>query len=254
MTQDIVDHGGFTRKKMQDMVFGDRQYAAELTRDALVSMCRDMGLAEPCDVLAKWDLHENTGSRGALLFRRFWEHAAAATPSPWVNKFDPSDPVRTPNTLDTSNPQVRQALTDAISDLSGANIPLGAPVGQFQFVTKNGVRIPIGGGPGTDGDFDAINVKWTAGKGYGEPEHGSSYVQVVTWGKSRCPNARTILTYSESTNPKSPFYSDQTKLFSRKRWVRDRFCAGAVKQGTKTKTTLVPGRKTRTVRGRRARR
>jgi acyl-homoserine-lactone acylase len=205
-------------------------------------------------VLAKWDLRENTGSRGALLFRRFWERAAGASPSPWSTPFDANDPVHTPNTLNTSNPQVRQALSDAVADLSGANIPLNGPVGQFQFVTKNGVRIPIGGGPGTDGDFDAINVKWTDGKGYGEPEHGSSYVQVVTWGKSRCPNARTILTYSESTNPKSPFYSDQTKLFSRKAWVRDRFCAAAVRKGTITKTTLRAGHKTRTVRGRRARR
>jgi acyl-homoserine-lactone acylase len=245
MTQDIVDHGGFTRQKMQDMVFSDRQYAGELTRDAVVSMCRDMQLGAPCDVLAAWDLHENTDSRGALLFRRFWERAAGAAPSPWAHPFDPNDPVHTPNTLDTSNPQVRAALTGAIQDLNGAGIPLDGPLGQFQFITKNGARIPIHGGPGTDGDFNAINVDWTDGKGYGEPEHGSSYVQVVTWGRSRCPNARTILTYSESVNPNSPFYGDQTRLYSQKKWVRDRFCRRDVLRGTQSTTRVRTGHRTR---------
>src|SRR3954454_16169130 len=93
MTQDIVDHGGFTRQKMQDMVFSDRQDAGELTRDSLVAMCREMQLGAACDTLASWDLHENTSSRGALLFRRFWERAAGATPSPWVHPFDANHPV-----------------------------------------------------------------------------------------------------------------------------------------------------------------
>jgi acyl-homoserine-lactone acylase len=116
---------------------------------------------------------------------------------------------------------------------------------------RNGVRIPIHGGPGDpDGEFNAINVDFEAGKGLKENEHGSSYVQVVTWKTgSACPDARTILTYSQSVNPDSPFYSDQTKLFSQKKWVKDLFCRKAVLAGTKTTTTVATGRKTRTVRG-----
>jgi acyl-homoserine-lactone acylase len=235
---------------MQDMVFNDRQYAGELTRDSLVAMCREMQLGAPCDVLAAWDLHENTDSRGAILFRRFWERAASAAPSPWAHPFDANDPVNTPNTLDTSNPQVRAALTGAISDLNNAGIPLDGPLGQFQFITRNGTRIPIHGGPGTNGDFNAINVKWVDGNGVAEPEHGSSYVQVVTWGKGRCPNARTILTYSESVNPNSPFYADQTGLFSQKKWVKDRFCARDVRRNTVTRTIVHTGKRTRVFRRR----
>jgi len=52
---------------------------------------------------------------------------------------------------------------------------------------------------------------------------------VVTWHNGRCPDARTILTYSLSTDPTNPHYADQTALFSKKRWVTDRFCAGAIK-------------------------
>jgi acyl-homoserine-lactone acylase len=266
MTQGRVDGSdglgpaGFTRKDMQNMVFNDRQYAAELTRDDLVTMCRGFGggmapsssgqpvaVGRACDVLAAWDRRENVGSRGALLFRRFWEHAAGASPSPWKNAFDASDPVNTPNTLDTSNPQVQSALGDALNDLAAANIPIDAPLGAHQFATRGGAKIPIHGGPGTDGDFNAINVKWVAGKGVSEPEHGSSYVQVVTWGRGSCPDARTILTYSESTNPRSPFFADQTRLFSRKKWVPDLFCRADVLRGTKTTTTVAQGKPTRTV-------
>jgi len=51
----------------------------------------------------------------------------------------------------------------------------------------------------------------------------------VTWqGHNPCPVARTILTYSESTDPTSPHYDDQTRMFSKKHWVHDRFCTAAI--------------------------
>jgi acyl-homoserine-lactone acylase len=209
-----------------------------------------VAVGSACDVLAAWNRREDVDSRGAILFRRFWEHAAGASPSPWVHAFDAADPVHTPNTLDTSNPQVQAAFGDAINDLAAANIPIDAPLGQFQVATRGALRIPIHGGPGTDGDFNAINVTWDKAKGVNEPLHGSSYVQVVTWGRGACPDARTILTYSESTNPDSPFYADQTKMFSQKKWVPDLFCRAAVLRGTKSTTTVADGRATRTVRGR----
>jgi acyl-homoserine-lactone acylase len=255
MTQELADQKAFTRRAMQNMVFNNRQYAGELTRDALVEMCRQMGQGAACDALAGWDVREDNGSRGALLFRRFWDHAKGATPSPWRVPFDPADPVNTPNTLNTEDPQVRAALTQAIDDLDAAQIPFDAPLSEFQFVTRSGVGIPIHGGPGGNGNFNALNVTWADGEGPREVEHGSSYVQVVGWrpGK-RCPDARTILTYSQSVNPESPFNSDQTRLYTDKRWVPVRFCARMVKRHTITKTLVRPNKPTRTFRGRRARR
>jgi acyl-homoserine-lactone acylase len=263
MTQARIDGSdklgppGFTRQDMQRMVFSDRQHGAVLTRDDLVGMCRSfsggmapsssgpVAVGRACDVLAAWDLHENLKSRGALLFRRFWERALGASPSPYKVPFDANDPVNTPRGLDTSNAQVQSAFGDALNDLAAAHIPIDAPLGDYQGITKNGVRIPIHGGPGDpDGEFNAINVNWLPGKGVSEPEHGSSYVQVVTWHNRSCPDARSILTYSESTNPRSPFYSDQTKLFSKKKWVAVRFCEKAIRRGTKSTTTLRSGRKT----------
>src|SRR5947209_20280129 len=238
MTQARVDGSdhlgprGFTARDMQNMVFSDRQYAGELTRDALVSMCRSFpgGMAptssggsvpvgSSCEILAAWDLHESLRSKGAVLFRRFWDHADAATVptvtvvSPFANPFDPQDPVHTPNGLNTSSPTVRNALGDAITDLQGAHISLDAAPGDVQRQPAHGASIPIHGGPGDpNGEFDAIYTHFTAGHGFSAPYTGSSFVQVVSWNRSPCPIGGTILTYSESDNPASPHSADQTAL------------------------------------------
>ena len=231
---------GFTRRNMQDIVFDNRVYAGELTRDSLVDMCRQfqatggyaptssgppVPVGNACDALAGWDLRANNQSRGALLFRQFWNHASNAEPSPWLQPFDPSDPINTPNTLNTFNPQVRTALGDAIADLRAANVPLAAPLGATQKVTWAGSTIPIHGGQGDpDGDLNAMYMDFDRSTGFSEPQLGSSYVQAVTWTDGSCPNAATILTYSLSENPNSPHRADQTLLYSQKKWLPARFC------------------------------
>jgi acyl-homoserine-lactone acylase len=115
-----------------------------------------------------------------------------------------------------------------VSDLESSGIPLGAPLGRYQYVVRNGQRIPIHGGRGDpNGVFNAINAPWVAGKGYPGVPHGSSFVMAASMA-GRCPKVSTILTYSQSENPTSPHYADQTRLFSRKRWVRDRFCEAQI--------------------------
>jgi acyl-homoserine-lactone acylase len=256
MTAARIKQGGFTRQAMQDLVFSNEQYAGVLMRDDLVGMCRQyagstgylptssgapVAVGKACDVLAKWDLRENTTSRGAVLFRRFFDnlsgypdntaYAYSGTSAPyWSTPFDAADAVHTPAGLNTADPEAPTALGDAISDLEGAKLPLDVPVGTVQYIEKNGVRYPIHGGTGDpNGDFNAIWTGWVPGKGITQPDGGSSFVQVVTWNNGPCPDARTILTYSLSTDPTNPHYADQTRLFSHKKWVTDRFCASAIK-------------------------
>jgi acyl-homoserine-lactone acylase len=242
----IVADGGdrWTPRQLMDAVFNDRQYLGELWRDDLVAMCRanptligttgPVDVSPACPVLASWDLHDDLDSRGAVLFRRFATRALGAARGPWATPFDAADPVNTPNGLNTSDPQVQAALADAVSDLKGAGIPLDAPLGDWQYVVRNGRRIPIHGGPGTDGVFNAMNVVWDPKRGYPDVPHGSSYVQVVRvgGGRFRCPDAHAILTYSQSTDPASPFYADQTAMYSRRQWVRWPFCARDIARAT----------------------
>jgi acyl-homoserine-lactone acylase len=238
---DRLARPGFVRRDMQNEVFGNWNYAGMLARDALVGMCRQfetvgyaptssgppVAVGNACDVLAGWNLRDDLSSRGSPLFRRFWDYASAALPSPWLHPFDPQDPVHTPYGLNTLHPTVRTALGDTIADYNAVGIPLDAPLSVTQFVTKNGKRIPIHGGPGTShGNLNAIYNEFIPGEGFTDVEAGTSYVQVVTWrdGGSCAVDSATILSYSLSTNPRSPHYADQTRLFSQKKWVTERFC------------------------------
>ena len=236
---------GFTRQDLQDLLFRNTEYSAELIRDDAVTLCRSLGATAPtsagqvqsvgnaCDVLAAWDLRDNPGSVGALLFRRFWTHAQTASPSPWRVPFDAADPVHTPNTLETRSPTVRLAIGDALADLQGAHLSADSPLAASQYLTRAGVRIALPGGPGdslttdTFGSFNVQNTAWSATTGYAEavPDFGSSFIQVVGWDTpTSCPTSVTMLTYSQSSDVTSPHYVDQTRLYSQGRWVPDSFC------------------------------
>ena len=224
--------GPFTLRALQDAVFNDRQHAGELMRDDLVAYCRTQpDLAEACDVLAAWDLHDDLGSKGAVLFRRFatrlLDGAGAGVVTPpaiWRVPFDAADPVDTPRGLNTANPLVAQALRGAIDDVRGLGKGLGVTLGEVQYERRGDEKIPIHGGPGDpEGDFNAINVPWVPGEGYPNVPHGSSFVMAARF-TDGCPEARSILTYSQSTNPESRYFADQTRMFSRKQWVDMRFC------------------------------
>jgi acyl-homoserine-lactone acylase len=49
---------------------------------------------------------------------------------------------------------------------------------------------------------------------------------------SHGPVSQGLLTYSESANPNSPHYADQTHLYSAKSWDDLRFTEAAVAAGT----------------------
>ncbi|MDX6223994.1 MAG: acyl-homoserine-lactone acylase, partial [Frankiales bacterium] len=262
VAEQLANGGRFTRQSLQDMLFSDRQHAWELTKPDLLAMCRAFpaGMApsgsgpvpvgKACDVLAAWSGRDTLDARGAILFRRFWSRATTVPQSAvagaiqrtpiWATPFSASDPVHTPRGLNTANPQVQQAFGDALNDLSGAGIAVDDPLGKWQVdVRPDGTATPYHGGPGTLGVFNALNVGWNASKGYvGQLGHGSSFIQVVQFDGSGCPDARTILTYSQSPNPKSPHYADQTRLFSQSGWATDHFCHDDVVKATLDTTRL----------------
>ena len=246
MARQIIRSGGFTRRRAEQMLTANRQYGGELVRDGLVELCRALpnrqapllsggtiDLANACDILADWDLRENLRSRGAVLFRRIWWHFPDAA-GLYSRQFDPTEPVLTPSGFN-ANAATRTALGEGVADLRNANIPLDAAPGDVQ----RRAGVPIHGGVGDpNGQFNAIYADFTPGKGFGPVTDGTSFVQAVTWNRGTCPDARTILTYSLSSNPRSPYYRDQTRLYSRKRWLRDHFCRGAVMRHTRSTLAL----------------
>jgi acyl-homoserine-lactone acylase len=257
--EDGLPGNRFNRKLLQRVALGNRQYAGELWRDSVVSMCESapggflMGSSGPVDVsgacepLQQWNLHDDLDSNGAILFRRFVSQVfndfttlptglqGGTTPgieTVFTTQFSVSDPVHTPSGLNTANPIVQRALADAVSDLEGAGIPLDAPLRGHQYEVRGGDKIPIHGGPGTLGVFNAINVGWDPEHdGYGDVKHGSSFIMAAQFVDGKCPvSAGTFVTYSESENQRSRHAADYTRAFSQKRWNHVPFCPNQVRR------------------------
>ncbi|MEU8953519.1 penicillin acylase family protein [Streptomyces sp. NPDC048518] len=231
--------GGLTVRDLQQQQFANRVPAADLAAEDAAKACaalpggtatgsdgKTVDVSGACRVLARWDHRMDTGSRGALLFDRFWRKVTAAVPNAqlWKVPFSAADPVRTPNTLDTAQPGFRTALADAVTELTAADIALDAPLRENQYVVRGRKRIPVSGGTESLGVWNKVEAQWDPARGYTEVVHGSSHIQAVGWSDGRCPEARTLLTYSQSSDPLSPHYSDQTKLYAKERWVTSRFC------------------------------
>ncbi|MBP2320237.1 acyl-homoserine-lactone acylase [Kibdelosporangium banguiense] len=212
----------FSRQAIQDTLFSDRSLVAELAADDVTKMCETLAdTQDACAALRKWDKRFATSSRGALLFQRFWSRVPAGS---WKVPFNPADPVRTPNTVNTASPAVQKAFLDVVAELRAAKIPLDAPLGDYQYVVRNGERIPVHGSTSNLGVLNMIVPAGDLAKGNPEVVHGSSYIQAVSFDRGKCPDAQTLLTYSQSSDSKSPYFADQTKLFSQGKWVRGRFC------------------------------
>ncbi|MER6012083.1 penicillin acylase family protein [Streptomyces bluensis] len=232
----MAERGDLTVRDLERQQFANRVPAGDLAAEDVARACaalpggtatgsdgKAVDVSQACGVIKAWDRTMDTGSRGALLFDRFWRKLPAN--GLWKVPFSAVDPVRTPNTLNTDAPGFATALADAVAELRAAGIPLDAKLGAHQFVVRGGERIPVPGGSGRLGVWNVLEPTWNAaGGGYTEVPFGSSHVQAVGWNGSTCPVARTLLTYSQSSNPNSPHYSDQTRLFSDERWVASRFC------------------------------
>ena len=174
-----------------------------------------VALPPACQALRGWDGHANLDSTGAHLFREFM----LRRPPDWLSvPFDAADAVHTPRTLAASNPATLQALGEAVRVLQDNGLPLDAPLGALQSEPRGSDRIPIHGGHEDEGVFNMIIAPLQGLNGYAKVIHGSGFVQVTGF-TADGPRSRAILTYSQSTDPKSPYFADQTRMFSDKQWV-----------------------------------
>ncbi|MFJ1704939.1 penicillin acylase family protein [Kitasatospora sp. NPDC088346] len=228
---------GFTPETMQQVLFADRSRAADLALDATVSMCRSapfglilvdgnlVDVSEACPVLAAWKDHAYTAdSRGSWLFENYWAFLTdgqSVERLPWRVPFDPKDPVHTPNSLDPGSSAVRDAFGRAVLALRNAGVPLDARLSDVQKVTRNGEQIPIHGSIHELGVLNVVTPGAVDGKL--DVVFGSSFVQQVRFTADGPPQAASVLAYSQSADPASPHYADQTRLFSAGRWVTERY-------------------------------
>ena len=232
----------FTRQWLQDVLYSNRHYSADIMLDGVLALCAseshavtvggvttDVGPA--CAVLAQWDRRNRIESVGAHVWTVLWGRLTgsaspglpAVTGVLYAVPFDPTDPVDTPRGLNVGDASVRARvmgeLAVTVRTFATANIPLDRPWGQVQFDVRNGEAIPIHGGSGGSGVWNAITPNnLVPNTGYAPIFGGSSYIQAVTFRESG-PEARAIVTYSQSSDPANPHYADMTRLYSNYGWV-----------------------------------
>ncbi|MEV6236315.1 penicillin acylase family protein [Lentzea sp. NPDC051838] len=169
--QEIPKHlGRFDAATMQKLVLENRNTAAEMYLDKMPCTRKE------CEVLRKWDRRNEVGSVGALLFDRWFAEGGT------LEAFD--------KVVAELGPKIYQ------------------PLGEVQYVVRDGKKIPLHGGPGSSGTYNLINMDWQ----HQEVSDGSSFIFAVEYTDKACPTAYTLM---------APARPD---LYSAKKWQKGALC------------------------------
>lgn len=238
---------GFDMDNLQDVVLESSLMSERLARESVVTAyCNPVsellsgvtqtGIAEACDALQAWDGTYNLDSRGGHIWREFWARLnllPVASPLQWLTPFDANDPVNTPRMFNAADPVAIQAFVDAVQSIESAGIPFDARMGDLQRSgIHEGADIPVFGGESFEGAFTIASSRGSnleEAQGY-SVTYGNSYIQTVTWGDDGNPIAEGFVTYSQSTDPASPYYRDMTEAYSNKEWIRFPYTEQEIRQ------------------------
>ncbi|MFT5450723.1 MAG: acyl-homoserine-lactone acylase [Enterobacterales bacterium] len=239
--------GKFSLKEMQQALLSNRSLTAELLVDGLIAACSaeqsvmvaeaKVSLTEACEVLKGYDKHLNLDSKGAVLFREWitlYQYDETFKKGTLFNiPFDINDPVNTPRDLADKNIALEK-LGQAVLNLISANLKLDSSLADAQFAYRGEKIIALHGGGSAEGIaniigqriYDAQAEQLTGNKIKGSKNltdkgyvitFGASFVLSLSYTDAG-PEAEAFLTYSQSGDPSSEHYSDQTVLFADKQW------------------------------------
>lgn len=223
---ELLEAGPVKPTDVYRLIDDHRNFGAELLLDDLLLLCSPdrKSIASSCRVLKQWDRAHRVDSRGAHLWTEIMR-TLRSQPSIYRVPFDVNNPANTPYGLNVADLKVSKLLIDAIEvaqqRLKKLNIALDAKLGDIQYVQRNNAKIAIPGGEGWSGAFSMIiaPLAQEPGIGYTPVVHGNSIIEVISWDDKGKVNPRGILTYSQSQEPDSPHYADQTELYSKGQWI-----------------------------------
>jgi acyl-homoserine-lactone acylase len=245
----------FTLSTLQRMWEGDRSEQAALVLNELVSDCRanpmqtasdgqTVDLTAACNALAGYNGTGLIGAKGGWLFS-VW-NALDTDSNFYATPFNPAQPLTTPSGLNTGQNPLTPAtplkfLADAVQNLQAHGIALDASYGDAQWAPQSR-KIGL---PGCDtGCFNAIysslgtSTNPVSAAPYGQVYDGSSLVMTTQLNPSG-PVSQGILTYSQATDPRSPWYSNMTKLYASRRWVALPYTQAQLKQSHPERTLVL---------------
>lgn len=237
----------FTLNLLKTITMNNRVYSADIWLDDFAQFCRSQTeerILFACHALATWDRTENIDSPGALLWRLFATELERIDPEGelFTTPFDVKRPVVTPSGLKTSDPRVRKALDRAMAQLDSAGIPHDATLRNYQYAVKGSDHIPISGGE-APGQYNIVYNDWVDGKGYPPISGGPTFVMWMQF-TPEGPVGESILAYSQSPNSESPFYADQTRMWSEMRTKKMLFSEADILADRNLKTIRICSRNT----------
>jgi acyl-homoserine-lactone acylase len=270
--------GKFSLDELASAAFNNRSMPAELLRREVVERCnaagsvsiegQDVDLRPACKILEAWDGKYELTSVGPVIWREFISLYSGADLQRsgflFRTDFDATQPVATPKGLADAKGGKDQAVINlgrAVQLLKSNGIALDTPLGKLQYSDKNGGRIPLHGGEGTyEGITNFVNYapNTTTLEPFSSPvpvkgsrflgkdgylvNRGSSFVMALEY-TDKGPRAVALLTYSQSGDPKSPLFYDQTELYSAKKWRKVQFTEKEVAADIKGKPLKVTGKR-----------
>jgi len=239
----LEEMGAVGADDLRRMVTDNQAYLADLVGDDLRKFCamdKQRGALErPCTSLERWDGTANLDTGQGLLFFGAVMESFMQEEEGWRVPFDPLHPVATPRGINIEKRSVAKALaaslveTDAL--IASLDILPQTTWGALQVATRKTRAIGISGGPGELGIYNVIESELQ--NGHLEVQRGSSYIQLVSF-TDEGPRAVGLLTYSQSSDPLSEHYADQTELFSRQIWPALPFAESQIEAETLESTTL----------------
>lgn len=218
---EVLRDGRITQAEAAEVMFSNRNYAAETTLDSVAKTCtraqENSRAARACSMLVAWDRRNDATSRGALLFARAWPRLQAI-PDFYAAAFDPNRPyqVRAISNTEQVADQVLAVLDATIQVLDELGLKGDEPWGRMLARATHDGRVPLHGGSADEGVLNVITGGPLQRNGYADIRYGSSYAHVVTWIEGRLI-ADVMLSHGQSIDPASAHFQDQLPLFAAKR-------------------------------------
>ena len=221
---------GFTAETMQDSWTKFRSLPAERALPGLREICENavaedggvingVNVSGACPVLNAYGASATLEDKGGWLFQEWFERAPNGQADFWVHPWTVSEPVYTPNTLNTSLQASKEALAAAVSSMGARGIPLDASFGEVQRAPQPG-HAPMPGCAEGGGCYAANGSSFpTPTSTQTEVTGGTSLVMFTELQAGHEPLSKALLAYSQSEDPTSPYYEDQTQRLSKNEWI-----------------------------------
>jgi acyl-homoserine-lactone acylase len=256
-------------------VLSDRALTSDLLATSVITACQAQGrrpvraggrlvdIASACRVLARWNRRFDVSSRGAVIWDELIQSVLGADPDALTSAgplfqdgFDPARPIRTPGTPARDTGPVLTALAQAVEHLRAAHVPLDATLGSVQHTDKGSRRIPVPGAADQVGILNVVDYVFPAqsleppmpdgtpvsGSGLTTDGYvvndGTSFLMAVEF-TAHGPQANALLTFSESEDPASPHFADQSGLLARKFLPRALFTEAQIRSDPRLSTEAV---------------